>query len=722
MRPAQSHIVFNEDQKGLDPITVKLPKAPDPIYIHNLDKIQREQKFGRLPVPERLARLEEIVSRKEKKKDVEIDDIWNEMEANPSYYEKEIDYIRKVWWHIKNGYWFMCNGVPTYITGWHFFYLNFWHLDGKLPEYRDRDRKFFIFAEFCWKDDKCYGFLYPKHRREGATSKAACINYIMTIMALNYNSGIQSMTDEHAKLVFQEHIVSAWKRVPFFMRPYYSGTSDPKSVLDFNPPANKRGSLASSVVGLDSSISFRNSKIKAYDAYKLLFYHQDEIGKTENVDVIQRWGTVKKVLATGAGRFIHGFSIGTSTVGEMKSGGGQTFKKFCKMSRYSERDKNGQTKSGLYVLFIPATEGMDGFVGPYGESIVNTPTIEQKDYLFKQWESVGKDVAEFQSMGSFEYLKNQRDILEEGEDWENLVKVIQEHPIYFNDCFYTTTTESGFNRPKIIRRINIIDEMTDAEIGIRRGRFEFTGEPFISDVVWRDYQMPEQQHFEVSKLLTPEEANLNYFDRAYDTFKPQMPGQFIAGGDPFKYNKTQGRRMSNGAGSVFWNFDPNIDGEKKYSEDWESNRFVCNYNHRPKSKRQYVIDMAAMCKYYRAMMFPEIDNTALLDGFQENGFGGYLIYMLTKGKKSWRENPGSTRAPMTQDIFTLLMSHIEDNIDREVHLDLLRQWHDIEGPEQLTDYDLVASSGYALIGAQQSHVSVIKDDNKKSTYSLDDYF
>ena len=133
--------------------------------------------------------------------------------------KKEIEFIGQEWDRRTNGYWFYNCGVPTYIDGWHYFYLNYWQLDNGLPEYRDRDRKFFLFARYCFTTTESYypfkvmkggkpayfsdekdaikfadggvvehgnfildmkkrtilGFIYPKHRREGATYRAECI-------------------------------------------------------------------------------------------------------------------------------------------------------------------------------------------------------------------------------------------------------------------------------------------------------------------------------------------------------------------------------------------------------------------------------------------------------------------------------------------------------------------------------------------------------------------
>ena len=62
------------------------------------------------------------------------------------------DTISKYSWFIdqefkrrEEGIWFMNNGEPTYMTGEHYYYLNWCKMDIGYPEYRDRDRRFFIF-------------------------------------------------------------------------------------------------------------------------------------------------------------------------------------------------------------------------------------------------------------------------------------------------------------------------------------------------------------------------------------------------------------------------------------------------------------------------------------------------------------------------------------------------------------------------------------------------
>ena len=60
---------------------------------------------------------------------------------------------------------------------------------------------------------------------------------------------------------------------------------------------------------------------------------------------------------------------------------GKQFFKVCQDSKLEKRDLSGQTKSGMLVLYMPAYEGLDGFIGPYGESVIDTPTPQQAAFI-----------------------------------------------------------------------------------------------------------------------------------------------------------------------------------------------------------------------------------------------------------------------------------------------------------------------------------------------------
>jgi len=269
----------------------------------------------------------------------------------------------------KNGHWFMNNGEETYITGIHWFYLNFWKIDIGLPDYRRSDRDYFYFWDYCCKDEFCLGMVNMENRRQGKTERANCILYEYTSINANSHSGIQSKTDADAKKVFLK-LVRTWKRMPYWLKPIDEGDSQPKSALRFFEPGlrSTKGKRKEYGVSLDSWIDYEAAKEESYDGEKLKRYVSDESGKTTISDVSERWNIVKECFVTG--RKVIGKALFTTTVEEMEKKGGKNFKTIWDNSDLKLRDDNGFTRSGLYRYFKPAYYCLEGFIDEYGNPML----------------------------------------------------------------------------------------------------------------------------------------------------------------------------------------------------------------------------------------------------------------------------------------------------------------------------------------------------------------
>jgi hypothetical protein len=713
---AQKSVWVNTNDKDLTPIEIELPEPPEPHTIDNFGLPAREQMWHPPKLPKR---LKELQSKYET-----LDEIWEELEGHQDIYEEEILFIKLQWERRLHGYWFWNNGIPTYIDGWHYFYCGWWNIDVGLPKYRDRDRRFFLFARKIFNETKSpvvnakgiaiksdkgkyewidfsrrlfYGFNYPKHRREGATYKAECINYEIISRTMGAFGGIQSMNDVQARKCFLRHLVGPWKKLPFFFKPNYEGSTSPKTELSFSPPAKRlssRGALSTSELGLESGINYDMADPSAYDGDKLYFHHDDEVGKLKKgLSCWDRHTVVKECLVMGGD--IVGFTIKTSTVGEMEKGGGREFKHQCKMSNYYERTPNGQTRSGLAVLFIPAYDGLQGFIDQYGMSIIDTPTKDQAEYINRK-------------MGAREFLLGRRKGYIDAEDQEGLSEEIRLYPIRFAECFRTAAKSSGFNMNKLE---NYIDELS------------FTKQPIITgNFAWKDNVRDgkvifvENPHgkFKLSHQFTDSESNKKYWSDDEMQWKPGNAHWGVAGGDPFKFNKTEGNRKSKGGGAV-------IRKAKIKDEDFRMKRkFVCTYAQRTFDKDIYGEDMLMMCIYFGVPMFPEIDYPFLWDYFDGRGYGGYLLYKVDPRTFRINNTPGDTANKVKQDIFTEYMTWIENEADEETHIEILEECRDIDGPEDMTNYDLFTAGGYALLGTRGIYDEV--EELKTKEHTLDSYF
>jgi len=713
---ADRFVYVNTDDKDLIPIKIDLPEAPDYHLIEGFGLPAKDQKWQPPKIPKKLRELQA--------KHETLDEIWSEIESNPDIYEHEIEFIKKAWSHRLNGYWFFNNGIPTYIDGWHYFYCGWWNIDVGLPKYRDRDRRFFLFARKIYNETKAprcdakgfaiknnageyewiefskrlfYGFNYPKHRREGATYKAECVNYEIISRTMGAWGGIQSMNDEQARKCFLRHLVGPWKKLPFFFKPNYEGSTSPKSELSFSPPAKRlssRGALSTSELGLESGINFEMADPSAYDGDKLYFHHDDEVGKLKKgISCWDRHTVVKECLVMGSE--IIGYTIKTSTVGEMERGGGRLFKHQCMMSDYYQRTPNGQTRSGLAVLFIPADDGLQGFIDEYGMSVIGTPNKQQAEFIGRK-------------IGAREYLLNRRKGYIDAGDQEGLSEEIRLYPIRFAECFRTAAKSSGFNMNKLE---SYIDDLSFSRALTVRGDFAWRGNKRDSEV---EFRLNPNGRFIVSHQLDEREANRKYWSEDEETWMPGNTQWGVAGGDPFKFNKTEGNRKSKGGGAV-------VKKGKVRDGDFSMRRnFACTYANRTFDKNMYGEDMIMMCVYYGVQMFPEINVPFLWDYFDERGYGGYLLYKVDPKTFEFGKTPGGqTSEKIKQDIFTEWMTWIENEADTEKHIEVLEECRDIEGPEDMTNYDLFTAGGYALLGTHGIYDEMAKLDEQE--YDIDAY-
>lgn len=725
------YVIYHEDDPDLDTIKVKLPPLPplDQIDGHKLRK--KDQKFTPVVIPEGVNYLSNRFT--------SLQDIKLAMNKRPDLYKDELRFITREWARVMDGYWFYNNGKPTWITGAHYLYLNYWKIDIGLPAYRSRDRKFFIFAWFCENDTTtpegiemgrrlCLGFNYPKFRREGATYKAGLLNFYKIFQNLNFHGGIQSMDGQSAKKAFLKAVVKPWRKLPFFFKPLYGGSTSPQTVLEFDVPVERIGRSGSKLIsatGLESFIDYaESSKRGAYDGDKLHFYHRDESGKTTEEDVNEAHSVVKKCISTGNGVVVWGFMIYTSTVGQMKGGGGKSFFELCKKSHYSKRTETGQTKSGLYNLFISSYDGLEGFIDDYGDSIIEDPP----ESVVGIWNTPIRDV-NGKLMGAKRYLQSTRDaLIEEGtpeamNDYEEEVRMF---PIYFRESFSTEGSVSGFNIMKLKGRERelMFNEKTE------RYDLKWANDVQDSEVI----AVPNPTgRFSVSELPPSHIRNKRFAKQIIDydgemktVFFPSYPLYYTACADPFKFSVTEGGRGSNGGGALLRNRDQLIDEPNKSVVDWETYKFHMTYNHRTMTPDEFAEDMLMMCVFSSALMFPEINVPNIWDYFKRRHYDGFLLYGRDPAGK-YRKTPGfNSQTASKQALFNKYKQYIEQRIHKEDHLELIQELIKINTLKDMTHYDLFTAGGGALLGAESDYAKFISGEfglgDSDFGIDVDDYF
>ena len=690
------YCVVHDKDPDLFEIWVPLPEAPDWDLIDGWGLDPSDQVFTRCVIPRDLIELEEACGT--------LDEIWDELRGSPRRYKESINFIKKQIWHELNGYWFFCNGKPTYLPGHMYTYLNFWKGDEGYLQYRDRDRKWFVFEEYMERLPNFLGMNTPKPRRSGDTTKATAVNYFRTIKKRNVNCGIQSATVSHAEEVFTNHLIAPWTELPFWLKPLYDGSSNPKEKLLFVPPARqsrtskvtgRKGSILVSDRGLGSKIVFRSSAEKAFDTFKMWSYHGDEVGKTTEADIYKRYYIVRPSMCNGSR--INGNVLHTSTVAEQTKEGGENFLRLCNDSMFEKQFTNpsGRTTSWLANLFLPADEGLDGFIGKFGESIIENPTSSQIEYMRQAYPTKNEEEL---CLGAREYLLRERRSLEISKNYSGLNDEKRKFPMFYRECWVRADSDNGMPLHVLEPRIADLSILFASNGNIiRTGNFirENQKDP-DSPVIWVD---DRNGKFETSYLF-PDKKMANQRVKGNMGFAPARTDFGIAGADDFSAKKVEGRRMSDGGGAVFMYKTPE-DSDEKDIATWRGHRFICLYKFRPNTTEEWGEDMLMMCQYYGVLFFPENNLYVAAKHFEDRGYGGYLKYEVDAKTKKFKKNCGWTNTGENpQRLWRKMRDYFTLHGGRELHLSLLKDALDIPGIEKLTDYDRFVAAGSCLMGAE----------------------
>ena len=744
--PPDESILYHHSDKNLTPIRLSLPKPPPLHLIDGYGLPAKDQRFKRLEIPNKIRRLEKIAIesmeeyRAKNKNFVPTKfkvqkEFWSRLEAKQEYYQDEIDWIKKVWWHRLNGYWFFNHGKPTYISGWHFMYLNFWYMpdvrpDG-YPHYRDRDRKEFVFHLYAYtttetfarlgndghaiseKDGTykmislgrrtCIGVGQPKHRRSGNTNKGLCIEHTVVSETIGTDGGgIMSYTGDNAEAHFSTKLILAWNKMPLCLVPYTTSSSSPSSV-EYRTPNNEFG-----LSSLNTAITYASTSSSTfYDGKKLIVAMLDESGKTTSVSVDDRWNVIRNCLTQGNGMIIHGYSYHPSTVEEYTSGG-EAYRRMMNRSCFYQRVKvSGQTPSGIFRLFLPADEGLDGYIDSYGMSVKGEVLDYQKEEGFIQTATEYLDSIK-------EYHKS----LDTPEALSAYRSELKQFPTEWSHCWLGEAGDIGFNLEKIDRRISELNAQSESI----RGDFVWKGEIFGAEVEWRP---SEEGRFVVSNLFE-HRSNKRVKDVAWDhieqeekvVWAPMFPNFGTAGADPFKFKKKSeikkhysSQSMSDGGFSIVWHYDSKIDGDHPRSE-WKSEDIICTYRYRASTDDEYCEDILKACIWYGVLCYPEMNITTVYKKFREWGYAGYLKYEVTDDGVM-KSEPGVTIGGANKQAgFSLMRDYIEYRCHKIKHLELLMEMKNIQNVDDLTNYDLLASFMCALLGYNSRYSKIIENFNE----------
>ena len=660
-------------------LIIGLPLAPKECYMRSEDK--KEQYWERKELPKSLSKINSIFQ-------------WND--APKEFKSHWVDYIEQEFDKREDGYWFMNKGQPTYITGSHYMYLQWTNIDVGYPDYREANRIFFLFWEACRADKRSFGMTYLKIRRSGFSymGSSECVN--VGTLAKDSRVGILSKTGSDAKKMFTDKVVPISSRLPFFFKPIQDGMDKPKTELAFRVPASKITKknmydvANDELYGLDTTIDWKNTDDNSYDGEKLLLLVHDESGKwIKPNNILNNWRVTKTCLRLGS-RIIGKCLMG-STSNALAKGGGN-FKKLFEDSNVMTRNENGQTKSGMYSLFIPMEWNMEGFIDRYGMPVFNTPSEKL----------MGVD-GEYITKGAVDYWKAEVDSLKN--DADALNEFYRQFPRTESHAFRDESKSSLFNLTKIYQQIDYNDSLIQGR-HLTRGSFSWANGVKDSKVIWS----PDSRgRFLVSWLL-PKKLQNNVIESRGGKY-PGNEHLGCFGCASYDISGTVGGKGSNGA----------LHGLTKFNMDEvPSNEFFLEYIARPQTAEIFFEEVLMACVFYGMPILVENNKPRLLYHLKNRGYRAFSINRpdkkLMKLSKTEKELGGIPNS--SEDVKQAHAAAVESYIEKHVGLDLQGTYRDSDMMGSMyfsktledwakfdinnrTAYDATISSGLAIMASQK---------------------
>jgi len=385
------------------------------------------------------------------------------------------------------------------------------------------------------------------------------------------------------------------------------------------------------------------------------------------------------------------------------SKGGQNFKDIYEESNVKSRNANGQTKSGLYSIFIPMEWNMEGFIDIYGYPVFKKPSEPIK----------GID-GNWITNGAIDYWDAEVDSLKS--DADALNEFYRQFPRTESHAFRDESKQALFNLTKIYQQIDYNDSMIK-EHYLTRGSFSWRDGIKDTEVIWT----PDSRgRFNISWVPPKHVQNNVHIRNGIKYPGNEHLGSF--GCDSYDISAVVGGRGSNGA----------LHGMTKFHMDEAPvNEFFLEYVARPQTAEIFFEEVLMACVFYGMPILVENNKPRLLYHLKNRGYRGFSINRpdkhFTKLTKTERELGGIPNS--SEDVKQSHASAIESYIEKFIGFDLEAKYRD---PEEMgtmpftrtledwakfdindrTKFDACISSGLAIM-ANQKHLYVPEKKESK---------
>ena len=532
------------------------------------------------------------------------------------------------------------------------------------------------------------------------TSSAETVN--LATISSDSRYGILSKSGSDAKKMFTDKVVPISVNYPFFFKPIQDGMDRPKTELAYRVPASKltRRKLESNeqlreLDGLDTTIDWKNTGDNSYDGEKLKLLAHDESGKWERPDnILNNWRVTKTTLRLGS-RIVGKCMMGSTSNALDK--GGENFKRLYNSSDVTKRNRNGQTSSGLYSLFIPMEWNYEGFIDTYGLPVFirGKNTVKGVD---------GYEIA----TGVIEHWENEVEGLKSDQD--SLNEYYRQFPRTEKHAFRDETKQSLFNLTKIYEQVDYNEDFNN-RANVTKGSFQWLNGIKDTEVIF----VPNKNgRFQVSWV--PPKSLQNQVIIRNGTKYPGNEHIGAFGCDSYDISGTVDGRGSKGS----------LHGLTKFSmEDAPPNHFFLEYISRPQTAEIFFEDVLMSLVFYGMPILAENNKPRLLYYLKRRGYRGFSMNRPDKvwNKLSVTEKEIGGIPNSSEDIKQAHAAAIEAYIDTYVglkkdgygdmyHQDTLEDWGKFNINNR-TKHDASISSGLAIMACNKNKYKPIAERTLK---------
>ena len=286
--------------------------------------------------------------------------------------------------------------------------------------------------------------------------------------------------------------------------------------------------------------------------------------------------------------------------------GGNNFKKLYYNSDVTKRNRNGQTSSGLYSLFIPMEWNYEGFMDTFGLPVFATP----KDKI------LGIDNIPI-TIGVIEHWDNEVDGLKSDQD--SLNEYYRQFPRTEKHAFRDETKDSLFNLVKIYEQLDHNEDIKN-NTNVTRGSFMWENGIKDSKVF---FAPNKNGRFNIS-WVPPK----NLQNRVIIKNGIKYPGNDHIGAfgcDSYDISGTVDGKGSNGS----------LHGLTKFSmEDAPPNHFFLEYIARPETADIFFEEVLMALVFYGMPILAENNKPRLLYYLKRRGYRGFS---MNRPDKIWNK-------------------------------------------------------------------------------------